>query len=285
MVGGRGRTRGHRRPWAQTKGVVDVDANRTSMAREGAFEVRGGAAGDPEDRATRAVHLAGDSMAAPKLLDAAPETGWGMGLGYYLRRHGVVNHARNGRSSASFLALGGLERVVRSLRAGDLLLVQFGHNDAKVADPERFTDPWTTYQAALLTLVDAARRSGAQPVLVTPIERRAFDADGRAVAGHGEYPDAMRELARREDVPLVDAQAQSLALWQSLGPDETRRYFLHSGGRRDDTHLSPTGAGAVARLVATGLVSAGVLDQDDVVHLDAPVPPGWFRWAEGALPD
>jgi lysophospholipase L1-like esterase len=95
----------------------------------------------------------------------------------------------------------------------------------------------------------------------------------------------MRALARREGVPLVDAQAQSLALWQSLGPDETRRYFLHEGGRRDDTHLSPTGAGAVARLVAAGLVSAGVLAPDDVVHLDTSVPADWFRWAEGALPD
>jgi lysophospholipase L1-like esterase len=254
------------------------------VAREETRAGTGDVTVDPEDRATRAVHLAGDSTAAPKLLDAAPETGWGMGLGYYLRRHGVVNHARNGRSSASFLALGGLERVAGSLCPGDVLVVQFGHNDAKVEDPERFTDPWTTYQAALLTLVETARGCGAQPVLVTPIERRAFDADGRAVAGHGEYPDAMRALARQEDVPLVDAQAESLDLWQRLGPDESRRYFLHSGGRRDDTHLSPTGAGAVARLVAAGLVSAGVLDQEDVVHLDTPVPAGWFRWAEGELP-
>lgn len=233
-----------------------------------------------DDRA-RALHIAGDSTAAPKGVAAAPETGWGMALPHYLPGTEVVNHARNGRSSASFISLGHLDLVDAALREGDLLLVQFGHNDAKVEDPVRYTEPWTTYQESLRAHLEVARRHGAHPVLATSVERRSFDAAGRAVATHGEYPAAMRELARREGVPLVDVQAGSLALWQQLGPDETRRYFLHTpDGRRDDTHLSPLGAAAVARLVASGLVEVGVLGPDDVGRLDEDVPASRLTWAD-----
>ncbi|WP_435738520.1 rhamnogalacturonan acetylesterase [Cellulosimicrobium sp. PMB13] len=233
-----------------------------------------------DDRAP-ALHIAGDSTAAPKGIAAAPETGWGMALPFYLPGTEVVNHARNGRSSSSFISLGHLEQVDASLREGDLLLVQFGHNDAKVEDPVRHTEPWTTYQESLTVHLEVARRRGARPVLATSVERRSFDAAGRAVTSHGEYPAAMRELARRAGVPLVDVQASSLALWQELGPDETRRYFLHApDGRRDDTHLSPLGAGAVARLVASGLVEVGVLTPDAVARLDEDVPAERLTWAD-----
>lgn len=233
-----------------------------------------------DDRAP-ALHIAGDSTAAPKGIAAAPETGWGMALPFYLPGAEVVNHARNGRSSSSFISLGHLDQVDAALREGDLLLVQFGHNDAKVEDPVRHTEPWSTYQQSLTAHLDVARRRGARPVLATSVERRSFDAAGRAVTSHGEYPAAMRELARREGVPLVDVQASTLALWQELGPDETRRYFLHTpDGRRDDTHLSPLGAGAVARLVASGLVEVGVLTPDAVARLDEDVPAERLTWAD-----
>ncbi|WP_454041499.1 rhamnogalacturonan acetylesterase [Cellulosimicrobium sp. Marseille-Q8652] len=233
-----------------------------------------------DDRA-RALHIAGDSTAAPKGVAAAPETGWGMALPFYVPGIDVVNHARNGRSSSSFISLGHLDRVEAALREGDLLVVQFGHNDAKVEDPVRYTEPWSTYQESLLVHLEVARRRGARPVLATSVERRSFDAAGRAVATHGEYPGAMRELARREGVPLVDVQEATLALWHELGPDETRRYFLHTpDGRRDDTHLSPVGAAAVARLVVSGLVEVGAIGSAAAAHLDEDPPAGWLGWAD-----
>ncbi|GAB6938908.1 rhamnogalacturonan acetylesterase [Isoptericola variabilis] len=231
---------------------------------------------------TRTVHLAGDSTAGPKSRAAAPETGWGMALPYYLDEAvAVANHARNGRSTRSFITQGRLDAVARDLRADDVLVIQFGHNDAKVTDPERHTEPWTSYTEHLARFVEVARAAGAQPVLATSVERRRFDDAGRAVSDHGEYPDAMRALAAREDVPLVDVQRDSLALWHDLGPERTLHYFFHADdGRRDDTHFNPPGAGAVARLVATGLLTAGVLGGHEVRRLDEDVPEEWFRWLD-----
>lgn len=226
------------------------------------------------------VHVAGDSTAAPKSRRAAPETGWGMALPYYLADGvRVANHARNGRSSKSFVAQGRLRTVLEVIAPHDVLVIQFGHNDAKVADPERHTEPWSTFQEHLSRYVAGAREAGARPVLVTPVERRRFDDAGTALPAHGEYPDAVRDLAAREQVPLVDLQRTSLALWQELGPDGTWHHFFHApDGRRDDTHFNPPGAGAVARLVAAGLVAAGVLGDADVRRLDHDVPDAWFRW-------
>ncbi|MFI2101887.1 rhamnogalacturonan acetylesterase [Isoptericola sp. NPDC019693] len=231
---------------------------------------------------TRTVHLAGDSTAGPKSRAAAPETGWGMALPYYLAESvAVANHARNGRSTRSFVTQGRLDAVARDLRPGDVLVIQFGHNDAKVTDPERHTEPWTSYTEHLARFVKVARDAGARPVLATSVERRRFDDTGRAVPAHGEYPDAMRALAAREDVPLVDVQRDSLALWHDLGPERTLHYFFHADdGRRDDTHFNPPGAGAVARLVATGLLTAGVLSEHEVRRLDEDVPDAWFRWLD-----
>jgi lysophospholipase L1-like esterase len=234
----------------------------------------------------RVVHLAGDSTAAPKTAAAAPETGWGMALPFFLTPHSTVaNHAVNGRSSRSFIEEGRLDAIAGVLRADDVLLIQFGHNDAK--DDERHTDPWTSYPDHLRRYVRTARDRGARPVLLTSVERRRFDAQGNAVPTHGEYPAAVRALAAAEGVPLVDVQAASLARWQELGPEGTEELFLwlepgeapgHPDGARDNTHFRPAGAIEVARTVARGLREAGVLAPSDVRRLDDPVPAEWITW-------
>ncbi len=228
---------------------------------------------------TRHVFVAGDSTAAPKAADARPETGWGMALPFYLAPGLVVeNHARNGRSSKSFVDEGRLEPVLAALRAGDVLVVQFGHNDAKSEDPSRYTEPWSTYREHLAGYVSAARERGAVPVLATPAERRGFDDAGKALESHGQYPDAARALATELDVPLLDVQRATLDLWQALGPDESRTCFNITEQREDNTHFSPRGAGAVARIVAHGLVDAGVLGSAEVRRLDQAPEDGWFTW-------
>ncbi|MEV3991649.1 rhamnogalacturonan acetylesterase [Streptomyces sp. NPDC049837] len=221
----------------------------------------------------RTVWIAGDSTAAQKYADAAPETGWGMALPFFLTaRLSVANHAVNGRSSKSFIDEGRLDALLGEVCSGDLLLVQFGHNDQKAADPARYTEPWTTYREHLLRYVAGARARGARPVLLTPVERRRFDAGGNAVPTHGEYPAAMRALAAEEGVPLVDVQAASLAEWQKLGPEPSKAYFT------DNTHFTPRGAIEVARLVAAGLRERGVPAARDVRRLEEPVPAAWITW-------
>ncbi|WP_114558191.1 rhamnogalacturonan acetylesterase [Desertihabitans aurantiacus] len=232
--------------------------------------------------ARQTVHIAGDSTAAPKTAAVHPEAGWGMALPFYLDpAWQVANHAVNGRSSKSFIDEGRLAVVLAEIRPGDVLIVQFGHNDAKVDDPSRCTEPWTSYREHLAEYVRGARAADALPVLVTSVERRSFDPEGRALPTHGDYPEAMRTLARDLAVPLIDVQVESLALWQQLGPEATLRWFLHTDdGRRDDTHFSPLGASAVAAMVARGLDSTAALPAGAVRRLTEDVPVSWFTWSE-----
>ncbi|MDT0444750.1 GDSL-type esterase/lipase family protein [Streptomyces johnsoniae] len=232
--------------------------------------------------ARRTLHLAGDSTAAGKPASAAPMTGWGTALPRFLAQDlAVANHAADGRSSRSFLLERRLDPILRALLPGDLLLVQFGHNDQKTEDASRLTDPFGTYRHCLLRYVRAACDRGARPVLLTPVERRRFDAAGRAVATHGDYPGVVRELAAAEGVPLLDLQAETLALWQRLGPKGSKDAFLwlspgehpnHPRGARDDTHFRPHGAAEVARLVARGLCAAGLLAPEDLRGTADPPP-------------
>lgn len=231
----------------------------------------------------RTLHIAGDSTAAQKYADEAPETGWGMALPFFLgHRVTVADHAVNGRSSKSFVDEGRLAAVLSVIRPHDVLLVQFAHNDEKRDDPARYTEPWTTYQDHLRLYVEGARARGARPVLATPVERRRFDAAGDAVPTHGDYPAAMRALAAAEGVPLLDVEALSLALWQRLGPEETKTYFNWTATEQDNTHFNPPGAVAVARLVARELLRTRVLAPHDVVRLHDEIPPSWITWPASA---
>ncbi|MFB7511911.1 MULTISPECIES: rhamnogalacturonan acetylesterase [unclassified Streptomyces] len=241
-------------------------------------------AGAPAARAagrpgTRTLFVAGDSTAAQKYADAAPETGWGMALPFFLHRElTVANHAVNGRSTKSFLDEGRLDALLPELRPGDVLLVQFGHNDSKVADPTRYAAPWTAYRDNLRVFVEAARSRGALPVLATPVERRRFAADGTALRTHGDYPAAMRATALEADVPLLDIEALSLALWQRLGPEATKTYFNWTATEQDNTHFNPPGAIEVARLVAAELLRTGVLAPRETRRLDDGIPTDWITW-------
>ena len=231
----------------------------------------------------RTLYIAGDSTAAQKYANAAPETGWGMALPFFLRKGlPVANHAVNGRSSKSFVDEGRLEVVLSAIQPGDFLLIQFGHNDEKADDPTRYTEPWTTYQDHLRMYVEGARARGAQPVLATSAERRRFDAGGKALPTHGEYPAAMRALAAEEGVTLLDIQALSIARWQEIGAEETKKYFNWTVTEQDNTHFNPPGAIEVARLVARELLRTRVLGPRDVRRLDERIPESWITWPEAA---
>jgi lysophospholipase L1-like esterase len=206
-----------------------------------------------------------------------------MALPFFLRKGvEVANRAINGRSSKSFVDEGRLDAILAAIRPGDLLVIQFGHNDEKIDDPTRYTEPWTTYQDYLRLYVDGARGRGARPLLATPAERRRFDADGNAVPTHGDYPAAMRALAQQERVTLLDIEALSLALWQRLGVEETKVYFNWTETEQDNTHFNPPGAIAVARLVARELLRTRVLAPRDVVRLRDDIPTSWITWPEAS---
>jgi lysophospholipase L1-like esterase len=219
-----------------------------------------GPSGAAEAAVCRTVHVAGDSTAATYATADVPRAGWGQALPVFLRPDiTVANAALSGASSKSFVDLGRLDLILAAVRPGDVLVVSFGHNDEKSEDPARYTEPWTTFQDYLRLYLDGARARRARAVLVTPVERRRFTADGVPYLSHGEYPDAMRALARETRTPLVDLTALSFDLWGRLGTEATKDHFLwldpgespnYPTGVADNTHFQAHGAIEVARLVA-----------------------------------
>jgi len=209
------------------------------------------------------VWLAGDSTMAEKLPEKRPETGWGEMLQRFFdpARVRVANHARNGRSTRTFLSEGRWQAIVDSVRPGDYVLIQFGHNDASVEKTDRYTPP-ADYRANLARMVADVRAQGGTPVLMTPAVRRRFDAAGRFRDSHGAYPELVRAVAREQRVALVDVHRASERLLRRQGMEGSKRLFLHLApgespnypqGLRDDTHFSPLGADLMSRLVADGV--------------------------------
>jgi lysophospholipase L1-like esterase len=199
--------------------------------------------------------------------EKSPMAGWGQMLPA-LCKEGVevVNGAANGRSSKSFIAEGRLARILERIEAGDVLLIQFAHNDEK-PDEERRTEPFTTYQQHLTMYIEGARQRGAQPILLTPVQRRHYDEAGRLLDTHGDYPAAMKQLVAKLDVPLVDLMPLTGALYDSFGPEQSKRLFTwlapgehpnYPEGSQDDTHFNEHGAALAARLAADEMRRMGL---------------------------
>jgi len=209
------------------------------------------------------IHLAGDSTMAEKLPEKRPETGWGEKLPVHFdpARVQVRNHAKNGRSTRTFIEEGRWQVLLDALRPGDYVFIQFGHNDGSIEKKDRYTPP-ADYRANLARFVTDVRARDAFPVLFTPVARRWFDGAGQLQDSHGVYPGLVRELAAAQAVPLVDMQASSAALLRQLGEQPSRALFLwvpagdvnYPNGLQDNTHFSPKGAEVMAGLAVDGLV-------------------------------
>jgi lysophospholipase L1-like esterase len=206
------------------------------------------------------IFIAGDSTAAVKLPEKRPETGWGEPFEHYLKSNAVLdNRAINGRSTKSFLKQGHLASIESKIRPGDYLIIQFGHNDQKIEDPERGTSPYGDYQENLLEYVDAARRNHAHPVLFTPVTRRKYEGSTIDPLSVGDFPEAMKQFAEKNQVPLLDIHKATRDFFNSMGHRESASYFLHLApgespnypdGLEDNTHFNEKGAEAVAHLIA-----------------------------------
>ena len=226
-------------------------------------DVIGGPDGWRPDRRTPTWFLCGDSTMANYPDAVYPMMGWGQKLQSLLPENVFVeNCAVNGRSSKSFIAEKRLNFIELCLRKGDKLIVSFSHNDEK-PDAERSTNPRITYPEYLGMYIDAARRQGAEPILVTPIPRRLFSDDGKLVPTHGPYPDAMRDLAAYRGVRLVDLEKAAAQLFSKLGAEGTKRIFCHvpagsknyPDGLQDNSHLREEGAVRIAMLFLNRLQS------------------------------
>ena len=206
------------------------------------------------------IYIIGDSTAANKSANAFPETGWGMELSSFFDKNvNIENRAMNGRSTKSFINEKRWENILSTLKAGDYVFIQFGHNDEKIDKPNVGTS-LAEYKANLIKYVQETQAKNANPVLLTPIMRRSFK-DGVFVDTHQGYPYIVRQLADSLQIPLIDMHRKTENLIVNFGEDSSKGIFNHVAvghvnypdGKKDDTHLSPVGAKIVANLVIEGI--------------------------------
>ena len=236
---------------------------------------------------TTTIFIIGDSTAANKDISKGKlERGWGMVLqSYFDDNIRVDNRALNGRSSLSFINEGRWDAVLKSMKPGDYVIIQFGHNDEK-PKADRHTDPGSTFDYNLAKFVRETREHGGIPVLMNCVVRRNFFVkapeidddeklrtqtfkDGvKMVEGdtlidtHGLYRVAPRDVAQRMNVHFVDANRITHDLEQGLGTEASKKLHMWfppgeepsvPGGRQDNTHYNVYGARIVAGLLADAL--------------------------------
>lgn len=254
------------------------------------------------------IFTIGDSTMANKKLEGGnPERGWGQMLSRYFTDDITIdNHAVNGRSSKSFIDEGRWDAVLSKIQKGDYVFIQFGHNDEK-DDPNRHTDPGTTFDANLKKFVEDTKAKGGIPVLFNSIVRRNFGkADGNAVANaikqddirngidpkapkdsieegatlidtHGAYLISPKNVAKELNVTFIDLNSLTHKLVEGMGPQKSKELYLWvepktvpalPNGREDNTHLNVHGASVIAEMAVKAVTEAIPELQQYVRHYD-----------------
>lgn len=205
------------------------------------------------------IYLIGDSTISIKETKAYPETGWGMPFVHFFDSSVVVeNHAKNGRSTRTFISENRWAPIEAKLKKDDYVFIQFGHNDESKEKTDRYTTP-EHYVQNLKRFIDETIAKGATPVLLTPVSRRKF-VNGLAQETHIEYSALVRKVAAAKKVAFIDLDKLSIDLYQKMGEDKSKLMFLqleagehpnYPTGKIDNTHFSELGARLIAQLVLT----------------------------------
>ena len=224
------------------------------------------------------IYLIGDSTVADYTLDEGylqkkyPLTGWGQVFQQFLKKDSlkklnrliksdsalVIDKAKGGRSTRTFFEEGRWKEVLSALEKNDLVLIQFGHNDAAKDKPERYVDI-PGYKDFLRMYVKETRAKGALPILITPVTRNYPWKDGKLGSAHGEYPQAVKDVAQELNAAIIDLTSLSASFFTTKGNEfvskhyfmnlDSAKYEAYPKGQKDNTHFQPEGAKAVAQLV------------------------------------
>jgi len=170
----------------------------------------------------------------------------------------VDNRARGGRSTRTFFQEGRWRSVYENLKKDDLVLMQFGHNDAAENKQERYVNI-EGYKEFLRLYVSQTRQKGAHPIILTPVARNYPWEEGHLQNVHGEYDQAAKDVAEEMGVMLIDLNQRSMDYFSDKGKEYvSKNYFMnlpagkyeaYPEGQEDNTHFQPAGAKAVAQLV------------------------------------
>lgn len=219
------------------------------------------------------IFLAGDSTMSIKETRYYPETGWGMPFVYFWDSTvTVVNKAKNGRSTSSFRNEGLWKQIMDESQEGDFVFIQFGHND-EVPTKKTYTTE-AEFKSNLLRYVTEAREKKMTPLLLTPVARRKFDAAGKIEGTHDVYAQLVRDVAKENNVLLIDLDKKSQELYQQMGVENSKLLFVqlkpgehpnYPDGKEDNTHFSELGARLIAQLVLQELKSLNTLLNERIV--------------------
>ena len=245
---------------------------------------------EPDTTATT-IFLCGNSTVVDQ--DYEPWASWGqMITRWFGPEVCFANFAESGETASTFISVGRLDKALAMMRRGDYLIAEFGHNDQKQRRPG--DGAYYNFATALKTFVDLTRAKGGTILFATPTQRRTFK-DGALQESHGDYPEAMRWVARREQVPVIELHEMTRTLFETLGEEGCKQALVHypantfpgqTAALRDNTHFNPYGAYEVAKCVIEGIKQLGLpwlgaLRSDYSAYSPAqPDDPATFRWTD-----
>lgn len=218
---------------------------------------------EPDTTATT-VFLCGNSTVVDQ--EEEPWASWGQMIPrWFTSQVAISNYAESGLSCTSFLAQLRLDKILSQLKKGDYVIVEFGHNDEK--EKKAGDGAWYSYSRNLKIFVDRVREAGGTIIFCTPTARRFFNEDHHTIRNtHGDYPEAMKTVARREQVPVIDLTTMSTAFYEALGEEGSKKSLVHYPANTfpgqdkplaDNTHFNPFGAWEIAKMVVMGLKQNG----------------------------
>ena len=239
------------------------------------------------------IYLCGNSTVVDQNYE--PWASWGqMITRWFGPEVAISNHAESGLTARTFIASNRLDKILTTLKKGDYVFVEFGHNDEKEKKPG--DGAWYHYQYQLKIFVDQVRKKGADIVFCTPTQRRAFNDDKKTLMNtHGDFPAAMKMVAEKENVPLIDLNSLTKTFFETLGYEDSKRALVHYPkemyGRElaDNTHFNTYGAYEVAKCVVMGMkqLNLPVVQylRADWQDFNPAQPDDWktFKWAPSRI--
>ncbi len=203
------------------------------------------------------LFLLGDSTVSDQSRE--PFASWGQMLPRFFKPGvAVANYAQSGETYRDSIARRRLDKILSILQPGDMVMMQFGHNDQKQQKDGK-GGPFTTYQAEIRTHVAGIRERGGLPVIISPMERRRFDEQGKAFHTLSDYAEAARQVAAELKVAFIDLNAISVPFYQAMGAEQSKHAFAQiSPTQTDNTHHNNYGSYQLARAVVGGIAKSGL---------------------------
>lgn len=213
------------------------------------------------DTTATTIFLCGNSTVVDQPYE--PWASWGQMIPRWFGPEvAISNNAESGLTAGSFLGSYRLDKILTMMKKGDYVICEFGHNDQK--EKMAGAGAWYNFSYNLKVFIDKVRAKGGNIIFVTPTQRRRFDdaTHSKILETHGDYPDAMRAVAKREGVPVIELHDMTRTFFETLGYENSKKALVHYPANTfpgqdkplaDNTHFNPYGAYEIAKMVVMGM--------------------------------